>query len=179
MRVLTDEHWHKLKEYLRLSEDPKDILVELALHTGARVSEVIRLKRENFRGDMVTIKSSKNSNDRRVQINEDLMLKVKLLDLTPKQTIFSLVSKSKGEKSMNYTMHRHVTTLTEWLLGEKYSMHALRHTILTMLYRRSGDVYLVMQWAGHKSINSTLKYMHYCQRENADMMIGDLLSEVK
>ena len=177
MRVLTDDHWAQLKEYLRLSEDPKDLFVELGLHTGARISELLRLNKSNFRGGKVHIKASKSSENRTVKLNEDLMTKIKLLDLTPKQELITLATKSKNRTSQRYIIHRHMSELTNWLLGESYSMHCLRHTILTLLYRRCGDVYLVQQWAGHKSIQSTLKYKHHCRKEEADMMIDQMMKE--
>lgn len=175
MRIIPDDQWTKLKEYLRRSEDPKDLIIEIAMHTGARVSEVLRLKRKNFRGDKVHIKASKNSENRSVAITEDLMLKVKLLDLQPWQELISLATKSKNRNSQRFIIHRHMSELTNWLLKEPYSMHCLRHTILTLLYRRCGDIYMVKQWAGHKSINSTLRYMHHCQKDKADMLIADLM----
>lgn len=178
MRVLTDEHWSALKEHLRLSGDPKDILVELAMHTGARVSEILGLTRSNFRGDKVHIKGTKGSMDRTVHINEDLMTKVKLLDLGPKDTIVSLCTKASNLNTQRRILHRHISEMTNWLLGETYSMHTLRHTILTLLYRKSGDIYLVKQWAGHRAISSTLQYMHHCQKEKADMMVSELMNEV-
>jgi len=175
MRMLTDDHWDKLREYLRLSDDPKDIIVELALHTGARVSEIIRLKRKDFRGNKVFIKASKGSNDRALEINSDLRLKISLLDFTAEQTIIQLATKSKSPASKKRIIHRHIDFLTLWLLGESYSMHCLRHTIFSMLYRKTGDIHLVQQWAGHRSLASTLKYMHINQIEKADQIIKSIL----
>lgn len=177
MRMLEHEHWVKLKEYLRLSSDPKDIIVELALHTGARVSELIRLTRSNFRGGKVYIKASKNSKDRAVTINEDLFLKIKLLDLKAEDRLVSLFTKTKNHGSIRRMIHRHVDFLTYWLTGEAYSMHCLRHTIFSMLYRQTGDIYLVKQWAGHKSLASTLEYVHVNQIERAEEILSKVLGD--
>ena len=175
MRMLTESHWLKLKEYLRLSEDPKDIIVELALHTGARVSEIIRLRRKDFRGNKVSITASKGSNNRVIDISPDLRLKISLLDFTSEQTIIELATKSKSPASKKRIIHRHIDFLTLWLLGESYSMHCLRHTIFSMLYKKTGDIHLVQQWAGHRSLASTLKYMHIDQIEKADKYIKQLM----
>jgi len=60
---------------------------------------------------------------------------------------------------------RHVERrLAEWLtkagVRRKASVHSLRHTFATDLYRRTGDVLLVKEALGHRSIASTLIYAH-------------------
>jgi site-specific recombinase XerD len=44
-----------------------------------------------------------------------------------------------------------------------FPLYALRHTALTRAYRRTGDLRLVQQLAGHASITTTQIYTHISQ----------------
>lgn len=51
-----------------------------------------------------------------------------------------------------------VGTLVRQVLPEGYTMHKLRHMALTNVYRRSGDLLLTAQLAGHSSVATTQKH---------------------
>jgi integrase/recombinase XerC len=53
---------------------------------------------------------------------------------------------------------------TFWLrrsgIRRRMSVHALRHTFATLLYRTSGDLLLVSRAPGHRDIRTTQRYVH-------------------
>ncbi len=53
---------------------------------------------------------------------------------------------------------------TFWLrrsgIRRRMSVHALRHTFATLLYRTSGDLLLVSRALGHRDIRTTQRYVH-------------------
>ena len=56
----------------------------------------------------------------------------------------------------------------DWkLLGlpDGYTPHVMRHTCATMLWQKTGDLYLVKTWLGHADISTTQRYAHARPRD--------------
>jgi integrase/recombinase XerC len=48
--------------------------------------------------------------------------------------------------------------LTQAGITRPFSIHSLRHTFATLLYRKTGDLYLVQRALGHRQITTTEVY---------------------
>ena len=62
-------------------------------------------------------------------------------------------------------------------LDKKITPHKLRSTFATMIYQKTGDIYLASQMIAHENINTTKRYaacVEESKREASDM-IGDVL----
>jgi integrase len=66
-----------------------------------------------------------------------------------------LATRESRRRALCRRFHR----LTQSLLGRRVNLHCLRHTSFSRLYAATKDLLLVKEWAGHKSIQSTLVYM--------------------
>lgn len=171
MKILTESEAKTLYVHLVSSTDPRDTFIQIMFETGARVSEVVTMTSEDLGGNVLTIKPLKNSKLRRVEISNNL--KAKLDRLPPRWC--KAIGETVRRDSLRRSLCRYFHSLTEDLLGRRYNLHTLRHTAFSRLYVATKDLLLVKNWAGHKSINSTMAYMHADQREEANQASNTLL----
>lgn len=52
------------------------------------------------------------------------------------------------------------------------SLHSLRHTFLTFLYDETGNIVSVQKIAGHKSISTTLRYIHCSSKQKRELRLA-------
>lgn len=67
--------------------------------------------------------------------------------------------------SGDYVTHTFKKIIRKLSLPDHYKFHSLRHTAITNLLRHSGNVYISMEIAGHKSIKTTQIYLHNIPEE--------------
>ena len=60
----------------------------------------------------------------------------------------------KAVEQTRKQLHLDETVQSEWVL------HTLRHTCLTQLAVRGATAIQIMEWAGHKSLSTSQKYVH-------------------
>ena len=165
--IISSSERQTLYNYLRDSRDLKDVFLQFLLETGARVSESFTA---THRDNQVYIKGLKSSLDRTVTISDNLKAKLNATGgLNPR-----LISQGKSQRR---TLTRHWHSVSVKVLGRRVKLHALRHAAFSDLYKASKDLMLVKQWAGHKSVNSTLVYLHLDNLEQANTLARSLLSE--
>lgn len=143
-KFLSTEELENLKKTIRTDRD--SLLINLAISTGARATELLNLTKANiYKVDgcyLVFIKGIKNSNDREIPIHQDLA--ESLLKL-PTDKLFD-ISYPRLDQIWDKFKPR----------GKKF--HSLRHTFAVNLYSKTRDIRLVQTALGHKSINNTLIY---------------------
>jgi integrase len=76
-------------------------------------------------------------------------------------TIENLLTRGKSDRAAYMVLYRALQDAAEraGLEKNRRNPHLLRATAAIQLYRRTEDIYQVMRWLGHKSINTTLKYL--------------------
>ena len=140
------------------------MIIELALGTGLRVSELSNLMIEHLhlqRGqNSLLVKSGKNGRDRVVAFSG--ALKTHILNYLEYRTSQSpnLFPSERGEKMTPSAIQKVFKRSAERAgLLPRYSIHSLRHTYATVLYKASGyNLRLVQQQLGHSSPNTTAVY---------------------
>lgn len=149
----------------------------LALNTGLRVSDLIRLKQSDFNNKTITIKMQKTKNTITIIVT-DYIRKI-ITDFCGKELKKEYLF--LGNKRSQLTRQG-----AAWLLdqiSEKYkntycedielSCHALRKTIAITLYRNNNnDIALVKKLLGHKNISSTSHYISTCDEQFEKVMGG-------
>lgn len=129
----------------RLSLNNRDeVLILLAIETGARASELLGLVPSDFfdSSHSVLIRALKGGKDRELPLREDLYKAAK-----------QFVPFGIGYPRLHQIWTRYKPC------NKKF--HSLRHTFALELYRRHRDVYLVKTALGHKSITNTQIYVDY------------------
>lgn len=128
-----------------LSLDSRDkVIIRLARDTGARATELLRLRYVDLFPDTNTIfiTGLKGSRDRELPVTPEMM--TALLKFIP----FGIG-------------YRRLEQIWRDLRPCKKKFHSLRHTFAVNLYRRTKDIKLVQLALGHKSPTSTAVYTDF------------------
>lgn len=142
-------HLERVLENQSPKNDRDVLLLWLALKTGARATELLRLRQVdlNIYDKTIFIRGIKGSNDRELPLNPWLF--ERLREYSDKKTdLFPI----------GYHRLRQV-----WDLYRPCSkkFHALRHTFAIRLYRKTKDLRLVQVALGHRNITNTMIYADY------------------
>ena len=153
------------------------LIIELALGSGLRVSEMANLKVEDLylkRGQAsIYVKNGKGGKDRVVDIGSNLKKRIlEFLEYRNTDSLY-LFPSERGEKMSRSGIQQ---VFKKWArkagLPSHYSIHSLRHTYATNLYKASGyNLRLVQKQLGHSSPAITHVY--------ADVLNSDVEEALK
>ncbi len=135
-------------------------LLQLLKETGMRIGETLRLNWTdiNCKSQTVSVNEpEKNSNPRILNISSKL---ISMLEALPKtsERIFKNVTTQTLSGLFKAQREKVARKLKNPRLS-KITFHVLRHWKATMEYHKTKDIVHVQLLLGHKSINSTLKYI--------------------
>lgn len=151
-KFLNEFELHALLETLNKFRN-KDIrnvtLLELALSTGARATELLNVTRLDLNHDdkSVLIKGLKGSNDREIPVKKELF-----------QQLVNLGLENEKLFPISYKRFYQIWSLYK---PTKKKLHAIRHTYAVNLYKKTKDIKLVQHALGHRSQLSTNIYLTY------------------
>lgn len=131
-------------------------LLVLALHTGMRRGEILRLMWQDidFNRKLVTVQKSKNGEKRSIPMSKTLynqLVDQKVRDISGR--IFPIAVRS---------LRCAFSKALEKARIENFKFHDLRHTFATKLVQNGADLYKVKELLGHKTITMTMRYAHHC-----------------
>lgn len=154
-KYLVDSELSELNRILNLfkKKDPRNTsLIDLALNSGARASEILNLTWSDLDPTEKTVffKGLKGSNDREIPINTSLFTRI--------ESLKSDLSTSK--KVFNISYPRLVQIWNDYKPVNK-KFHSLRHTFALSLYKKTRDLRLVQVALGHRNIQNTIVYAEY------------------
>lgn len=128
------------------------LLLELALKTGARASELLALRHVdlNIYDATVFIRGIKGSNDRELPLAKPLFSRL---------MAYAAVADRKSDLfPIGY--HR-LRQIWDWYRPAPKKFHSLRHTFAIRLYQKTKDIRLVQVALGHRNITNTMVYADY------------------
>lgn len=157
-KFLSEEELKELKRILLCyrTKSPRDtLLIELALHTGARESELLALTRQSINkvDRSVRVIGLKGSNSREIPLPDPLFKRLEAYS----QALC-------GEKLFPITSRR-LRQIWDFWRPVKKKFHSLRHTFAIELFKKHRDLRLVQVALGHRSINNTIIYSEYVYRK--------------
>lgn len=139
-------------------------IIELALGTGLRVSELTNLRIEHLflkKGqNSLLVKNGKGGKDRVVVFNAKLKNQIReFLDYRTSNSLY-LFPSERGECMSTSAIQKVFKKLAKKAgLPPRYSIHSLRHTHATAVFKASGyNLRLVQQQLGHSSPTITSVY---------------------
>lgn len=135
-------------------------LIAFSAYTGMRLGEVLKLKPENIKGDVLVLRDTKNGMDRIVPILPGLKPHLGQIPFGAnwRNVYRGFESARKRAK-----------------LDIRY--HDLRHMVGTALHEAGADQRRIMDILGHKSIQTSARYIHPSQEANRKALeaaLGDL-----
>jgi len=176
---LTEEECIRLLETIarkgRLQVRERDMaIVVLFLHAGLRVSELTSLKLVNVDLDRGQIKITRKGNkEQYLHLNgEAVRALANYLANPPKAQNGSLfVGTNRGNlgRTYIYSVVRRYLNLAGINKG-KQGPHLLRHTFCTRLHQKGVGPFTIKDLAGHKSLNTTMRYIKIENKEQAEAL---------
>ena len=142
-------------------------IIALFLNTGIRLSELCNINIEDIKEDSITI-TGKGNKQRIIYLN-DICLKYINLYLKYRNKKYKnieintnalFLSERKLRISKRTVQHLVVNAIKNAKLSDKYTVHKLRHTAATMLYRAGVDIRTLQELLGHTSVSTTQLYTH-------------------
>ena len=144
-------------------------LICLLYSSGLRISEVCHLRVEDIRSgtQQICIRKSKNRADRYAALSPLALIILRNYWLTHGRPSGWLFSGQKSDSS--------ITTVTAGVyiknhlkkLGWTYPVtsHTFRHSFATHHYEQGTDLLTIQKLLGHRSINSTILYVHLAKKD--------------
>jgi len=140
------------------------VIIELALSTGLRVGEISALKVEDFQLERGTssliVRSGKGGKTRTVFFGSELKkILVDYLKYRSPESEYLFRSERQEFMTVNAIQKVFKKKAKKAGLPARYSIHNLRHSYCTMLYKASGyNLRLVSQMAGHSRLSTSALY---------------------
>lgn len=174
--VLKNESWKGLQnvspktreEYLTVDEISQIIKCDLSLkkhleiarimflfscYTGMRFSDVVALKKENYKNGMITLKQIKTNVDLKVPVN-----------VNAKKIICKFYNQREEDENIfppieNQTVNRYLKKIGKIAeIKKTLHFHLARHTFGTTLLNNNVNVFYISKMMGHKKLSQTYSY---------------------
>ena len=147
------------KNYIR-----DNAIITLFLQTGIRLSELqnINIKDINFTDKTIKI-IAKGNIERKIYLNATSVAAINNYLKTRKYENQEPLFISNRKKRISKSSIENICKKAYKLLGlneKEYSVHTLRHTVATHIYKETKDILIVKKILGHKSIAATEIYTH-------------------
>ncbi len=174
---LTDEESIRLLTTIAQQAKPRvrerDLaIVLLFLHTGLRVSELAKLELLNVDLDCGQIKVTRKGNkEQYLHLNgETVSMLARYLPNRPEALNGRFFVGSNGgnlDRRYIYGIVRRYLKLAGIDKGKR-GPHILRHTFCTRLHQKGVGPFTIKDLAGHKSLNTTMRYIRIENKEQAE-----------
>lgn len=163
-------------------------IIALFLNTGMRLSELVGLNIESFDPEVSYVKVlGKGSKERIIYLNNaarDAVISYLRVRLDPRyirtssHALFLSARQQRiSPKTVQYIVNKYLNLAG--LSGRGYSVHKLRHTAATLMYQSGKvDIRVLKDILGHEQLNTTQIYTHLVNRNMADAMDNNPLSDV-
>jgi integrase len=173
VRYLTEAEEARLFEALPVEVQP---LVMVALHTGLRKGELLRLRWADvdFHSGTLIVTQSKNGEARRILMNR--RVKDTLLAMKRTQKVMSPLIFCTATGDFQHNLARAWYPALEQAKVERFRFHDLRHTFCSRLAMLGVDLLTIKELVGHKTLSMTLRYAHLSpshQRQAVERLVSD------
>jgi integrase len=164
LKELRRNHRYK-NRYVELEDPVLHDMALIALHTGARASEIFNIKGQdiNFNNGIITLRDTKNNETGFLFMTQAVEEILRRRALTGNGYVFT---DKNGErvKEVSNAFERVVNRLrmNEGVTDsrQKVVFHSLRHTFASWLAMQGTPIYTIAQLMRHKSIAMSQRYSH-------------------
>lgn len=140
-------------------------ILTLFLNCGMRLSELVGININRIHDDTLTV-VGKGNKERTIYLNQACLqaiqdyMKVRPKDTSEKNALFLSKRKTRiSVKTVQWLVKKYI--VSAGLDPEKYSVHKLRHTAATLMYKYGHvDIRALQSILGHESVATTEIYTH-------------------
>jgi integrase len=134
--------------------------VGLAMFTGLRKGDVLKLTKGAVRQGKIWRKTNKTGQEISIPIHPDLAV---LLKTAPHHDAITIAATTNGtpwtESGFNSSFIKAMAALKrKGKIGDGLTFHGLRHTVGTLLVEAGYDLDTVRRWLGHKTLAMAIHY---------------------
>lgn len=169
----------RLPKYLNIEESKKLLssvdgehrernyaIITLFLNCGLRLSELVNINLSNIKNDTLVV-VGKGGKERTIYLNaacqkalENYIKVRKTENVKDKNALFLSERNNRiSVKTVQYIVKKHI--IKSGFDPHKYSVHKLRHTAATLMYKHGNvDIRSLQEILGHESISTTEIYTH-------------------
>jgi site-specific recombinase XerD len=174
-----EEQWHRILEVVRHESLRTRLMFALAYDSALRREEVCSVLVEGIdpAHQLVRIRAE-NTKNRRERVVPYSVVTAELYagylehrrQITRRRgpLFVSESPRNWGEPLSIWMWSKIVLRIAQMSEVPELSTHTLRHLCLTNLARAGWDLHAIAQFAGHRSLQSTLRYIHLSGRDLAD-----------
>ena len=130
------------------------LLFELALGTGQRASDLIKMKWSDFDGEGINVSQSKTGTKIWVPCTKELL---EILSTTERKGIFILTSQTGAPLTYNGVAQR-ITRISDKVGTRAYTLHGLRYSAASTLAELGATDAQIAAITGHKARSMVAKY---------------------
>lgn len=165
---------NKRKRYLnedeieRLLESSKGCardIIEVAINTGMRRKEILRLKWNQIRDGFIYLSETKTDEAREIPMNDDLAELIRNLKKRKTQNIDYIFCSRNGNPYRNINNSFRIALKKAKIRDFKF--HDFRHTFASHFVIRGGSLRELQEYLGHKDPKMTMRYAHLSQEHMA------------
>jgi integrase/recombinase XerD len=153
----------------RISNPKHRLMISMLFGSGLRVGEIVRIRIRDldFSSLKVRIVNAKQNKDRITIFSESLVAELKSLvqGRDGKEHLFLTQSGAPYNRRTVQAIFAHAYAASG--LQKRASCHTLRHSFATSLLSNGIDVRAIKDLLGHKSIKTTMIYLHVTDRTAA------------
>lgn len=126
---------------------------ELALGTGQRIGDVLRMRWPDISGRSIAVKQSKTGAELYIPFTPAL---ANCLAQTPREGIY--IADARGKRAEYFSVARGIRKIREKIGAEAYDIHALRHSAARELYEAGCTDEEVKAITGHSAVQMLRLY---------------------
>ena len=158
------------------------MIIDLALQAGLRVGEISNLEIKDLfieKGHShIHIRQGKGNKSRLITIGESLRNHIRRYLKERKFHVKNLFTSERSDMMTTSAIQKVVKKAMKYAgLPAHYSIHSLRHTYATLLYKSSGNnLRLVQQQLGHSSVQTTTVYANVMS-EDVERAVNGIIKE--
>ena len=151
-RLKPNEQMKLLSESQRVGHKQLYLAIQIALNTGMRQGEILKLKWQDidFDRDQIIIRDTKNGSNRVIVLSNELRVQLLLTGKNTK-TLFTLSSSG---------LQQAFRKLTKKLKIDDLRFHDLRHEAISRFFEKGLSVPEVQLMSGHKTLDQLMRYSH-------------------
>jgi integrase len=179
-----EQDWARLLGSLKRDRTPEGTVLLVCAVTGARIGDALRIKRGDLRSAYrtgVLEIEQKGGHLRRMPLEgardvwDKLDERWKAGATVARWLCPESDAEAEGGGCAYKRVFRHLQTVGDELgLKGRVHLHRLRRTVATRALRRTKDIHLVSQLLGHRSINSTQRYVTELRTEEVGALQREL-----